>query len=153
MARVIRTLGEAREAGLAFVAVCHGVQCRHSQSVDLNQVIYHVGAAHSLMPLRGAIHFSERMRCPKCKSKGMSIWAEIKQDPEPLVGSMGFSINNWDKMSGSLIGTIAKAGHVTVAEAAFNMAVSQYPGRRITLQEGGLVLRDNRLTVIKGGRC
>ena len=146
MPKLSATLGDALDAGINFLAICHNVPCRYSQIVNLALVIEHVGARHSLIPVKGKVHFSERMRCPQCKSAGMFIATKNRQDPEPFLNGMGYVINNWDKETDNLI------SDVSVAHAAFAEAIQSYPGRRITLQEGGFVLRDSRLKVIEGGR-
>jgi hypothetical protein len=82
----------------------------------------------------------------------MFIATKNRQDPEPFLNGMGYVINNWDKETDNLISVLGKISHVSVAHAAFAEAIQSYPGRRITLQEGGFVLRDSRLKVIEGGR-
>ncbi len=79
----LRTLDDARKAGVEMLAICHQVDCRHTQVVDLVQLIHHVGAATRLVPIKGAVHFSERMRCPTCGSRGMFIWIAVPNEPEP----------------------------------------------------------------------
>jgi hypothetical protein len=151
MNKPLHTLKDAVDAGLVLVAICHNMHCRHGQLVNLDLVVHHVGAAHSLVPVRGKPHFSERMRCPNCKYLGMFIWTEIRKDPEPFLNSQGYVIKNWDKSSGAVISELGRVGHVSLAHAAYNAALGAYPGRRITLQEGGFVLRDSRFKIVSGG--
>jgi len=152
MSKWIRTLGDAKEVGQELIAVCHNPACRHRQMVDLASVIHHVGAGHSLIPVRGQLHFSERMRCPVCRTKGMFIWIVEPKFSQPAFDGMGRAVHVWDRTGTTLISTIARSGHVQVAQAAYEAAVAAYPDRRITLQDRAMVLHDSRLKVVKGGK-
>lgn len=154
MPKSLHTLDDARQAGQELLAICHNPACRRRQLVDLELVIFHVGAGHQLVPVRGQLHFSERMRCPACGQKGMFIWLGDRKDPEPMTGEgrLNYRVNVLDKAEG-LIGTLAKVGHVGVAYAAFNGAIEAYPDRRVVLQEGAVIVLDSRLKVIRGGKA
>ena len=48
--------------------------------------------------------------------------------------------------------TLVRASRTELGVAAFEQAVRLYPGRRVTLQEGALIIRDSRFDVIAGGK-
>jgi len=154
MARWLTTLGDARDIGQELVAVCHNVACRAQRFVDLEKVIHHVGAAHFLLPVRGAVHFSERMRCPACGSRGAFIWINEPKTPSPWFGNAEQSqVNLWGQFNDNTLETVvARTSRLEIGYAAYEGAVATYPRRHITLQEGSHVILDSRLKVIKGGR-
>ncbi|RUT32663.1 hypothetical protein EMQ25_05820 [Arsenicitalea aurantiaca] len=152
MPRTLKTLEDARVTGQELVATCLQLQCRHRWLVDLPKVIHYVGGAHSLWPVRGQRHFSERMRCPACNGKGVHIWMGVPKTPQPLMGGLPYAVENRDVGSEVLVSVLAKVGHISVAHAAFEAAVQAYPGRRLSLTEGAFVLRDSRLVVVPGGK-
>ena len=152
MTKWIQTLGEARDVGQELVAVCHGPECRHRQVIDLDRVIHHIGAGHRLLPVRGIVHYSEKLRCPQCGRRGMFVWLGEPKFPTPVFDEMGHAVNVWDPSGTVLWSTIARSGNSLVARAAYDGARAAYPDRRITLQNGIRVLEDSRWTIIKGGR-
>jgi hypothetical protein len=150
----LRTLDDAATARVQMIAVCHTINCRHTQDVDLQQVIFHVGAATPLVPIKGVAHFSERMRCPACKQRGMFIWVGVPRQPEPIfgTGTHPFKVLDWGRgRRGILEREIAILNNLEVAKAAFQVAVRVYPDHHITLQQGIFVMSDSRLSVIEGG--
>jgi hypothetical protein len=151
MPRELKTLGDVRDTGQSLLAICRNIRCRRRHPVNLDLLIDKVGSMHSLLPVRGQVHFSERMRCPDCGERGMFIWLGIPREPMPMMSGMSYSVNNW-MANDYLLSTLAQSGHVMVARAAYDAAVIAYPSRRITLQQGGFVLEDNRFRVVKGGR-
>ena len=152
MASWIQTLGDAKDIGQELIAICHNPACRHTRLVNLDKVIYHVGAATPLIPLRGKVHFSERMRCPACKHRGMFIWIREPKFPEPLFDVGANQVNIWSKNGGRLEYVAARTGNILIGRAAFMAALDAYPYQRITLQAGARVIEDNRFRVLAGGK-
>lgn len=155
MPRSIRTLGEVRECGLELIAVCRNVHCRRQQVVDLDRLVERLGTAARMVPAFGEVHFSDRMRCQNCGRHGALLWLLVPYDPRPLLNGsrMPFKIGVWDEDGRTLMSTAALAAHDTVAHFAFDGARSAYPRQRIVLQEFARVLRDSRLTVVRGGKA
>jgi hypothetical protein len=150
----LKTLDDAVKAGVEMIAVCHAVECRHTRKVDLQQVIHHVGAATQLVPIKGNVHFSERMRCPECDSRGMFIWIAVPNQPEPAwgAGKHPHKVLDWGKDGRRVLNReIAVINNLEVARGAFAIACKVYPDHHITLQQGAFVLEDSRLTVVEGG--
>jgi hypothetical protein len=148
----LKTLDDAVKAGVEMIAVCHQVECRHTRTVDLHQVIFHVGAATQLVPVKGKVHFSERMRCPECAQRGMFIWIGVPNQPEPVwsAGKHPFKVLEWGA-NGVLQREIAVVNNLEVARGAYDIACRVYPGAHITLQQGIFIMQDSRLKVIEGG--
>lgn len=154
MPRSINTLGDVLRTGFGLIAVCGNIQCRLKRALDLREIVRHVGDLHPVLPARGHLHLSERLRCPRCGHRGSYVWLDIPNEPEPLYGqARAYQVNAWSRYSpGSIDTQIAVVGHVVVANAAFDSAVAEYRGSRITLQQGAYVLRDSRLAVVAGGK-
>lgn len=151
MVKPILTLDEAKAARLEVVIVCRNPRCRHRASADLDLLIHHVGAAASMLPVRGQIHFSDRMRCSQCGTKGVLMWPTEMHGPEPLFETTkGMAVHTWQHSSFHTV--VARVLHINVAHAAFDAAVAAYPGHRVTLQEGMRVIRDDRFRILKGGK-
>lgn len=128
MPLTINTLGDLKRAGQEMIAVCHNVYCRYRQTVDLQMVIDHVGAMHPLLPARGQVHFSERMRCPKCKQRGFHVWMADPKEQEPIYSGMSYAVNEWGRNKHVLLTTIARVKHVEVAHATYQAALSVSDG-------------------------
>jgi len=154
MPRWIATLDDARLLGQGLIAICHNPVCRRAVRIDLDGLIYHVGAAASVTPVRGAEHFSERMRCSACGHRGVFLWIEAPRYPEPLFGlSSQSQVNLWGRGTGDLLDTVLiRASQLELGYAGYNAALDLFPGRRITLQEGMHVIQDSRFKLIAGGR-
>jgi hypothetical protein len=137
-----------------MIAICGNIDCRHRRTLDLRQIAEYVGERHPLVPVRGHLHFSERLKCLACKHVGAFIWLGPPKEPEPLYGNaFAYKINNWGaQRTGTLVTTVAQVKHVVVAHATFEAALAAYPGDQLTLQEGMFVLRDGRFSVIDGGK-
>lgn len=148
----INTLGDLKRSGQDMIAVCRNIYCRHRQMVDLQMVIDHVGAMHPLLPAKGQIHFSERMRCPRCKQVGFYVWMGEPKEPEPVFSGMSYAVNEWSRNDEILLTTIARIKHVEVAHATYQAALSAYPGKHLTLQQGTFLMQDSRLRLIEGGK-
>lgn len=149
----LKTLDDVQKAGQRMIAVCHQVDCRHSQIVDVARVIYHVGAAHQLVPVKGKVHFSERMRCPECDALGMFVWMDVPKDPEPsYTAKHPFKILDWGKGHRDVLEReLAICTNLEVARAAFEVACAVYPENHITMQQGAFITEDSRVKVIAGG--
>jgi hypothetical protein len=91
------------------------------------------------------------MRCPVCQGRGMFIWLTEPKYPEPMVTGMANQINMWDGGGIRLDRVTARTSNLFVGRAAYQATIDEYPGRRVTFQEGTRVLEDSRLKVIKGG--
>ena len=148
MSPVLKTLGEASFAQVEMVAICHKKECRYRQKVDLREVIQYVGAPHPILPAKGEAHFSERMRCPVCKTKGMFVWIEIPMEELPLYGGNRhlYRILDWGRVSGPLERELATSPNLEVARAAFDKARAIYPDKHFSLQQGARVIEDSRET-------
>jgi hypothetical protein len=154
MPRLINTLGDARDSGQELVAICDEIRCRHRWTIDLDHVLKFMGTGHSLTPVRGEKHFSERMRCPACRGRGAFIWMRHMADPEPLLVGLSYSVNRWaTKGSRALLEVAAKATSEIVANAAYDSAVGHYPGDHLTLQQRARIIRDSRVHLVRGGRA
>ena len=149
--RQILTLEDAKQNRLEIAAVCRNVNCRHRGTIDIETLIRHFGAARGLLPVRGEVHFSDRMRCSRCGQRGVLFWPQEIKGPEPVFeASKGMTVHTWQYNDFHNI--VARVMHINVAHAAFDAAVSAYPGQRVTLQEGMRVLRDERFKVLAGGK-
>lgn len=149
--RQILTLEDAKKNRLEIIAVCRNVNCRHRGTVDLDTLIHNFGLARGLLPVRGEVHFSDKMRCSRCGQRGVLFWPAEVKGPEPIFEAQkGLTVHTWQYNDYHNI--VARVGHIMVAHAAFDAAVSAYPGRRVTLQEGMRVLRDDKLRVVEGGK-
>lgn len=151
--RPIHTLGDVRECGFDLVAVCRNPLCRRRQIVDLDRLITELGTMRPALPAPGEVHFTDKMRCQRCGQRGAFLWLDLPYDPRPLLSGMGYKVNNWDGRTDALLSTVALVGHENVANFAFDGAVSAYPGRRITLQQGMRIIRDSRFSVLRGGKA
>jgi len=147
----LHTLGHVRESGREMHAICHNVWCRHHQVVDLKKVIDHVGSATPLLPQKGREHFSERMRCPRCKQRGMFIWLDDPKDPTPFLNEM----RAWEVNELTQYGTrhtIAMAINANVAAAAMDAAKGEYPKSDFIVQKGWWRIAHTGMRVVKGGK-
>lgn len=151
MVKQLHTLGDAHDVGLELVAVCRNVQCRHRVIIDLTRLIHAIGEGQPLLPVLRKVHFSEKLRCSACGERGAFLWPQEMKGPEPFFNAQSYHINEW--WQGSNLSTVAKVSHVTVAHATFEAALDEYPGKRLTLQQGAYVIRDSRMKVLKGGRA
>lgn len=149
MAR-INTLGEARIGGLRLIAVCHNPACRAERELDLASIIEFVGERHPLIPKLGATHYSEKLKCPKCRHRGAFVWPKHLNEPEPQMAGLSYLVNRW--YGTTLMETVARAGSEVVANVVYNSCLTHYRGEHITLQQGIRVIRDSRLNVIDGGK-
>lgn len=142
---MVDTLLEVRSAGHQLLAVCREVQCREKHPVDLDRLIGRLGARTQLIPERGQMHFTDRMRCPRCRRSGMNLWIEPSA-PKSLRGKEpNFRVTDHGEAPFSRYDMIATADNLMVAKGAFYAAAHFYRGRRITLMQGALVIDDTRV--------
>ena len=147
----MRTLNDVLESGYKMLAICHNVRCRHLHDVDVKLMADRIGSAQSLIPVPNMHHFSEQMRCKKCGHKGMYIWVEAPVNPEPTMESaLNFRIYTYHDASKRRWYEIARMGDTEVAHAAFDVAESIYPRRRIELTFQNRVLRSSLLKTVAG---
>lgn len=149
-ARPSNTLGDVQDAGHSLFAVCRHANCRHSKEIDLPRLIQSIGPHHYLLPDRGELHFSDKMRCPSCKRRGVNLWlrpAEPKKQvftPTPSK-QPNYEIKDWGKdHPHAVCTTIATADNLFVARGAYIAAAGFYFDRRLTLQQGAFVLSDTK---------
>ena len=146
MHRIPRTLDEVRQDGHDIIAVCRMVACRHARYVDLDRLIGRLGGRTPLLPTLDQQHYSDRMRCPACKSRGMFVWfqpkiriAKPEKQPNYIVVDRG-SVYPFDQFN--II--IATADNLMVARAGYNAAAMFFAGHEITLQQGTYILLDSK---------
>jgi hypothetical protein len=151
MVRPVHTLGDARDVGLELTAVCRNMLCRRRVKLDIDKLIYQLGEGRALLPDPGKVHFTDKLRCQKCNHVGAFLWPGERNGMEPVFDAQGHQVNVW--YEGTNLNTIAKVGHIVVAHATFEATMSAYPNRRVTLQQGGFVIRDSRMKVIRGGKA
>lgn len=143
--RPVTTIGDIINHGHRLIAVCREVTCRQSCYVDLEQMTLHVAPRSEILPVKGVVHFSDRMRCPACGHRGMFIWLEPKVIAPRLSAQPNFVITdhgrnypyNEDR-------AIATADNLMVGRGAYGAAASFYGTNRITLRQGAFVVADSK---------
>jgi hypothetical protein len=149
----IRTLKDIKESGLTMVAVCHNVSCRHTKNVDLHALIKAIGEMASLLPVKDQPHFSERMRCPECKHRGMFLWVEAPKTPSPISNSaLNFRVIAYDRMTAAAQTDVLRAADREVAQAGFEVAEAIYPKHRLEMTWHNRVIHQSHMKLVKGGR-
>ena len=149
----LRTLGDVREAGLAMLAVCHNKACRYTKPIDLEKLIGAIGSMQSLLPVKDQEHFSERMKCPKCKNKGMFVWVDFPKEPHPHINSaLAFRLTAYDRLGERSPCDIARIGDRQIAQAAFEMAEAVYPRSRIEMSWHKQIIQASHLRMVRGGK-
>lgn len=53
-----------------------------------------------------------------------------------------FRVELWDRHAQNIRWVVAVTASITIGHAAFDAAVSQYPGERLSLRKGSLVIRE-----------
>ena len=144
MPAILTTLGEAARAGIEIKAICRKPECRYSQKINLAEVVQHVGGIQPLVPVKWQKHFSERMRCPACKTLGMYIWVDLPSEGHPLypLTSSAFRVLEWSQ-TGRIDRELAVVHTLPVAQAAYRAARELYHTSHITLQQGARVISDS----------
>lgn len=54
-----------------------------------------------------------------------------------------FRVELWDRHANELRWVIAACASVSIAQAALDMAIAEYPGQRLTLRKGAMVIREH----------
>lgn len=149
MQRPVYTLHDVRVGPHKLYAMCSNSACRHSKKVDIERLILRVDARTPLLPQRGQPHFSEGMRCPSCRRRGMYLWidpATAKREilqRSPQEKQPNFRIIDHGPTPHTGHDTIATADNLMVGRGAYVAAALFYPGRRITLTQGAYVVQDS----------
>lgn len=55
-----------------------------------------------------------------------------------------FRVELWDRNANELRWVIAACASITIAHAALDMAIAEYPGQRLTLRKGAMVIREHK---------
>jgi len=148
--RPSNTLGDLQDAGHSLFAVCRYAGCRYSKEIDVSRLVQSIGPHHYLLPNRGELHFSDKMRCPSCKRRGVNLWlrpAEPKKQAGISTPSKqpNYEIKDWGReYPFATCTTIATADNLFIARGAYIAAAGFYFDRRITLQQGAFVLGDTK---------
>jgi hypothetical protein len=59
------------------------------------------------------------------------------------IANMSFRVELWDRHAQHIRWVIAAAGTVTIAQAAFDAAIANWPGERFTLRQGIMLIREH----------
>jgi hypothetical protein len=59
------------------------------------------------------------------------------------IANMRFRVELWDRHAQHVRWAIAAAGTITIAQAAFDAAVQNWPGERFTLRQGIMLIRQH----------
>lgn len=150
-AKPTNTLGDVQSAGHSLFAVCRHANCRYSKEIDVPRLIQSIGPLHYLLPDRGELHFSDKMRCPSCKRRGVNLWlrpaapkVKVAASAEPTKLA-NYEIRDWGKTypysTSTVIGT---ADNLFVARGAYIAAAGFYFDHLITLQQGAFLINDSK---------
>lgn len=146
----VKTLGDVQSQGHHLYAICRHGNCRYQKEIDVGRLVQSIGPSHALLPDRSDLHFSDKMRCPSCKRRGVNLWlrpAEPKKQVRVSAPSKlpNYEIKDWGKEPPYVIcTTIATADNLFIARGAYIAAAGFYFDRRITLQQGAFVLGDTK---------
>lgn len=146
----IETLEDVRMGGHHLSAICRHANCRYRKEVDVSRLIQRVGARQCLVPARAELHFTDQMRCPSCKRRGMNLWLRpnaptVKLFAEsPPAKQANFTIVDCGRVPYSGHDVIATADNLMVGKGAWAAAALFYGDRRITLKQGAFVVADSK---------
>lgn len=149
-ARPTNTLGDLLSAGHSLFAVCRYANCRYSKEIDVPRLVQSIGPHHYLLPDRGDLHFSDKMRCPSCKRRGVNLWLRPGEPKRQVLAPApskqpNYEIKDWGKeYPYATCTTIATADNLFIARGAYIAAAGFYFDRRITLQQGAFVIADTK---------
>ena len=145
MHRIPRTLDEVQQDGHQIIAVCRNAACRHARVADLGRMISRLGGKTPLLPLPDREHYSDRMRCPACKGRGMFVWFQPKlQRPVAVKQPNYIIVDRGATYPFSEFNIIATADNLMVARAGYSAAAMFYDKHEITLQQGTYIIMDSR---------
>lgn len=146
----VMTLGDVREGAHDLVAVCRWMGCRHRSRVDLPRTIQSVGISQALYPERAEVHFTDRMRCPSCKRRGMNLWlipyVPKRKPVAPIIPTKepNYRVISHGRHYPPDFQMIATADNLFVAKGAYAAAAHFYEGHWISLMQGAFLMDDNR---------
>lgn len=144
------TLGDVQRAGHSLFAVCRYGNCRYSKEIDVPRLVQSIGPHHYLLPDRGEMHFTDKMRCPSCKRRGVNLWLRPAEPRKEVISSApakqpNYEIKDWGReYPYATFTTIGTADNLFVARGAYIAAAGFYADRRITLQQGSFVMADTK---------
>jgi hypothetical protein len=137
----IRTILDAACRHMDISAICSNIQCRYKRVLDLRKLAQYVGTNHPLVPQRGELHFSERLRCPKCRQRGSYLWANFQRRSAAMVRTHSFMVKELD--ANGHVSTLIFAQDVGTAKIAYDALLVEKPSLRLSLQHGARVLKEN----------
>ena len=146
MGRPAGSLGNIQASGHSLIAICRREACRYSREVDIRRLSMRVGTWASPVPDAGSPHFSDQMRCPSCKRRGMNLWLipkVVAREPD-VPSNPNFRVIDHGKTDPYTFEMIATANNLMVARGAYVAAALFYPDRWITLMQGAFVMNDSR---------
>ena len=59
-----------------------------------------------------------------------------------IFSTSAFQVELWDHRAGRIRWLVAATASITIGHAAFDAAVGQYPGQRLALRKGAMLLRE-----------
>ena len=59
------------------------------------------------------------------------------------IGNLPFHVELWDRHSERLRWTVAACGNVALANGAFDQALKHWPGQRLALRQGAMLIREH----------
>lgn len=146
----VKTLGDVRAQGQHLYAICRHGACRYQKEIDVTRLVQSIGPTHNLVPDRSSPHFSDRMRCPSCKRRGVNLWMEpgpvrlTTTSPKTVAKQPNFKIIDAGRAPYNGREAIATADNLMVARGAYSAAALFYPDRQILLKQGTFVLEDSK---------
>lgn len=148
-ARPSNTLGDLLSAGHSLFAVCRYANCRYTKEIDAPRLVQSIGPHHTLLPDRGELHFSDKMRCPSCKRRGVNLWLRPAEPKKQVVAPSpskqpNFTIVDHGTAPYARHEVIATADNLMVGKGAFAAAALFYADRRISLKQGAFVIADSK---------
>ena len=145
MHRIPNTLAEVQQDGHDIIAVCRNKDCRHARYVDLDRMLKRIGANTPLLPQPYQEHYSDRMRCPVCKGRGMFVWFQPKiEKPKAQRQPNYIIVDRGSTYPYGAFNIIATADNLMIARAGYSAAAMFFSDHEITLQQGTYVLIDSR---------
>lgn len=148
-ARPANTLGDLQSAGHSLFAICRHSTCRYCKEIDVPRLVQSIGPHHYLLPTRSEQHFTDKMRCPSCKRRGVNLWLRPAEPKKQVKASAppkqpNFIIVDHGMAPYAGYEVIATADNLMVGKGAFAAAALFYGDRRISLKQGTFVLADSK---------
>lgn len=146
----VQTLQDVQAEGHKLYAICRHDGCRHQKEIEVDRLVQRIGPRHSLVPIRGELHFTDKMRCPSCKRRGVYLWMEpsppkrAKAPSKPAEKEPNYVVYDLGRVPNTGQVSIATAENLFVAKAAWVSAALFYKDRRIVMRHGALVVADSR---------